>query len=62
MEKTTALARKQGMMDGIVDALLKPFDCDARVAFIRRMDLEESEWDAYRDAYNDSFDKGVRRK
>lgn len=57
--KTTTVAAKQGTLDGSLDGTLRPFNCDARGAFIKRPLLGESEWVTYRNAYNKAFDKAV---
>ncbi len=50
-----------GTIDGMVAACLRPHDCDPRGAFIRRDDLAESDWPAYRDTFMAAFERSVAR-
>ncbi len=48
-------AANRGSRDGRVAAIVRPYDCDPRGSFIRRLELPGSAWDEYRDAYVAAF-------
>ena len=49
-----------GDHDGRIDAMINPYNCDPRGAFIRQRILPESAWELYRDSYLEAFTKVCR--
>ncbi len=54
------LGTRKGNSDGAVAGCLRKYDCSPRDAFIKRLELAESDWPAYRDAYVTSFAKAAK--
>ena len=54
-------ATRAGEVDGLLAAVRDRHDYDPRGRFIRRAELAEAAWVAYRDAYRAAFERAVRR-
>ncbi len=54
------IGTRKGNVDGMVAGSLGRFDRSARDAFIKRIELAESDWPAYRDAYITAYSKAAK--